>query len=384
MKLSKYPNYKDSNIEWLGEVPEHWEVRRNKSVFYEASKLSKTGAETLLTVSHITGVTPRSEKNVNMFFAETMEGYKICQEGDLIINTMWAWMGALGTSRYYGICSPAYNVYRSIKGVDYDARYFDYLFKIPEFVVEMTKYSKGIVESRLRLYPKDFFRINTPLPPKAEQTAIANYLDATTQTLDKKVSLLEQKIKYYEELKKAIINETVTKGLDKNVILKDSGVDYIGQIPQHWEVKRFKDVANTTKGKTLGSSETQFPNYLPLLTLEYLRNSESISQVFVKNDNKNHKVKEEDYIIVWDGAGVGDILKGRIGYLSSTIAKIRFNKREIIPKYFYHTRILIEKILKNNPSGMGIPHLDPILLVSINLPLPQLTEQIEIAEYLDI
>jgi len=130
LSVERYPSYKNSEIDWLGVIPAEWTIVRNKEIFKERSSLSTTGTETLLTVSHITGVTPRSEKNVNMFMAETMEGYKICHPGDLIINTMWAWMGALGTSNELGICSPSYNVYMPIKGVPYNHRYFDYLFRI--------------------------------------------------------------------------------------------------------------------------------------------------------------------------------------------------------------------------------------------------------------
>ena len=103
---------KDSGVEWLGEVPAHWEVRRNKSIYQEIDDRSTTGEEELLSVSHITGVTARSEKTVNMFMAETLENYKRCQPGDLVINTMWAYMGALGTAKIPGVVSPSYNVYR--------------------------------------------------------------------------------------------------------------------------------------------------------------------------------------------------------------------------------------------------------------------------------
>lgn len=162
--LPTYEEYKDSGLDWLESIPSDWSIARNKEIFKERGSVSNTGKETLLTVSHITGVTPRSEKNVNMFMAETMVGYKICHEGDLIINTMWAWMGALGTSNELGICSPAYNVYMPQKGIPYNRRYFDYLFRIPNAVMEMTRNSKGIVSSRLRLYAKDFFQIETVLP----------------------------------------------------------------------------------------------------------------------------------------------------------------------------------------------------------------------------
>jgi type I restriction enzyme S subunit len=252
MSIVKYIKYKPSGVDWLEcKIPDHWKVLRNKRVFKEISKPSKTGNETLLTVSHITGVSPRSEKNVNMFFAETMKGYKLCKEGDLIINTMWAWMGALGTSKYDGICSPAYNVYRKINGVDFYHQYFDYLYRTPNFVVEMTKYSKGIVESRLRLYPKDFFRINTIVPPVNEQIAISNYLNSKTDIIDRKIALLEQKIIHYKQIRRSLINVTVCRGLEKNVKLKDSGIEWVGKIPAHWDIMRLKDKFNLYTGNSI-------------------------------------------------------------------------------------------------------------------------------------
>ena len=233
-RISRYKNYKDSGEKWLGKVPEQWKVVRNKEIFAERNTRSQTGTETLLTVSHITGVTPRSEKNVNMFMAEIMEGYKLCEIGDLLINTMWAWMGALGTSNYRGICSPSYHVYLPRKNIPYDHRYFDYLYKIPSAVVEMTRNSKGIVSSRLRLYPRDFFQINTILPDNVTQKAIADYLDTQTAQIDRKIDLLNQKAGKYRELRQTLINETVTRGLDKTAVTKDSGIDWLGQIPAHW------------------------------------------------------------------------------------------------------------------------------------------------------
>ncbi len=381
--MIRYDKYKDSGVDWLGSVPEHWSINRNKNVFREISKLSKNGDETLLTVSHITGVTPRSEKNVNMFFAETMEGYKICQEGDLVINTMWAWMGALGTSRYHGICSPAYNVYRNINGVDYSHQYFDYLFRTPNFVVEMTRLSKGIVESRLRLYPKDFFRIQTALPSLHEQTAIATYLDSKISTIDRKVSLLEQKTTHYQQLRKRLINETVCRGLNKNVKLKDSEIEWIGEIPEHWGVKRFKSFAQTIKGKNLEFFDEPFENSLPNLSLEFLRNDEVVFPTYCYSPSKSILVNEEDYIIVWDGAGVGEILNGKKGYLSSTIAKIVVNPKLVYPKYLFHLRDNIEYTLKQIPAGMGIPHLNPFVLNNFPCPSPPMDEQVAIANYLD-
>ncbi|NMM28682.1 MAG: hypothetical protein HHJ12_15650 [Glaciimonas sp.] len=248
-KFARYDAYKDSGVEWLGEAPAHWEITRNKDTFEERGNLSISGDETLLTVSHITGVTRRTEKNVNMFMAETMEGYKLCKKGDLIINTMWAWMGALGTANEDGICSPAYGVYKPKKYQHYNHRYFDYLYKTPHAITEMTRNSKGIVSSRLRLYPKDFFQMRTALPVEIEQTAIADYLDTKTAQIDRQIDLLGQKATQYGKLKQSLINETVTRGLDKTVTMKDSGVEWIGEVPAHWKMRHLKNLAEIRGGK---------------------------------------------------------------------------------------------------------------------------------------
>jgi len=208
--LDKTVVMKDSGVEWIGDIPIHWEVTRNKDIFEERGNLSNSGTETLLTVSHITGVTRRTEKNVNMFMAGTMKGYKLCEKGDLIINTMWAWMGALGTCSENGICSPAYGVYKSKKNQSYNHRYFDYLYRTPNSITEMTKNSKGIVSSRLRLYPKEFFQIKTALPNYAEQQTIADYLDTKTAYIGRIIETINSQIEKLKELRKTLINDVVT------------------------------------------------------------------------------------------------------------------------------------------------------------------------------
>lgn len=144
---------RDSGVPWLGEIPQGWQVERARWLFRERDERSTTGEEELLSVSHLTGVTPRSSKDVNMFEAETTEGYKLCYSGDLVINTPWAWMGAMGVSRVNGIVSPAYNVYRPNHRLDPD--FVDLLVRIPIFSQEVIRYSKGVWSSRLRLYPEE-------------------------------------------------------------------------------------------------------------------------------------------------------------------------------------------------------------------------------------
>ena len=174
--------FRDSGVSWLGPIPEHWDTERARWIFRERDQRSATGAEELLTVSHLTGVTPRSEKEVNMFEAETLEGYKICLRGDLVINTLWAWMGAMGVAFVDGIVSPAYNVYAPHDRMD--PLYVDTLVRLRVFAQEATRYSMGVWSSRLRLYPEGFFAMTLPVPPLAEQREIAGFLEAEGRNIN--------------------------------------------------------------------------------------------------------------------------------------------------------------------------------------------------------
>ena len=200
---------KDSGHNWIKEIPQEWRMVRGKGLFYEVDKRSADGKEELLTVSQYTGITPRSQKNVNMFEAETLEGYKICEVGDIPANTMWLWAGAIGVSKYKGVISPSYNIYRR-KSKDYDADYLDYLLRIPPLVQHYESLSTGIRASRLRLYPQDFLSIYFPVPPMNEQIEIVQYLSEKVLAMD---NLIKSKEKYLEEIesyKKSLIYEYVT------------------------------------------------------------------------------------------------------------------------------------------------------------------------------
>lgn len=204
---------RDSKIPCIPTLPKHWEIRRGKFLFRERDQRSTNGEEELLTVSHITGVTPRREKqNVNMFLASDMTGYKICQQGDVAINTMWAWMGALGVSKYLGIVSPSYNVYEPITDIDGD--YYDLLFRTPAFIKEIIRFSKGVWTSRLRLYPEAFLNMRIPYPPIEEQRAIATTLRKMSQETDEKINKLSRSIDLLIEYRAALISAAVTGKID--------------------------------------------------------------------------------------------------------------------------------------------------------------------------
>jgi type I restriction enzyme S subunit len=199
---------RDSGIPWLGEIPAHWEIERTRWLFKERDQRSATGEEELLTVSHLTGVTPRSEKDVNMFEADTTEGYKICLSGDLVINTLWAWMGAMGVSPLRGIVSPAYNVYAPSDRLD--PGYIDSLVRVPIFAQEVTRYSKGVWSSRLRLYPEGFFEVYLPVPTVLEQRAIVAHIAKETDKVDQLRIATERTILLLKERRAALIADAVT------------------------------------------------------------------------------------------------------------------------------------------------------------------------------
>lgn len=210
--LDRSAPLRPSGIDWLGDTPAHWDIERSRWLFAERDERSETGEEEMLTVSHITGVTPRSEKDVNMFEAETTAGYKLCFSGDLVINTLWAWMGAMGTAPVDGIVSPAYNVYAP--GPRLLPAYVDALVRIPVFAQEVTRYSKGVWSSRLRLYPEGFFETFWPVPPLDEQEAIVTHIAAERAKIDKLATATERSITLLKERRSALIAAAVTGQID--------------------------------------------------------------------------------------------------------------------------------------------------------------------------
>lgn len=200
---------KDSGVEWIGEIPKCWNMVRGKALFEECDARSDDGSEELLTVSQYTGVTPRSQKSVNMFESTTLEGYKICEVGDIAANTMWLWAGAIGVSEYRGVISPSYNVYRQ-KEIKYISSYLDCLLRIPLLVQEYASRSTGIRASRLRLYPKDFMDIMFPVLPIEEQKTIMDILGKKIDMVNQMISIKQSKIEKLEQYKRSLIYEYVT------------------------------------------------------------------------------------------------------------------------------------------------------------------------------
>ena len=205
---------KDSGIEWLGVVPVNWEIKKAKWIFKEIDIRSVEGKEELLSVSHYDGVRPRKEKDVYMFMAESYEGHKLCSPGDLVINIMWAWMGALGVSQFQGIVSSGYCVYRQKNDNIFNWDYLEYMVRLKPYIAEYTKKSKGIHSSRWRMYTDDFYQIHFIIPPREEQDQIIDFLNHEISTINTTILRIEREIELIKEYKTTLIAEAVTGKID--------------------------------------------------------------------------------------------------------------------------------------------------------------------------
>lgn len=273
MSVPPYEIYKETGVDWLGAVPSHWELPRFKLVLRERPDRSVSGSEELLSVSAYTGVTPRSEivaEGDHLSRAESLEGYKLCFPGDLVMNIMLAWNRGLGVTRYAGLVSPAYSVFQIADRAD--PAFIDYLTRSEEYVRYFKAFSAGVIDSRLRLYPDVFGGLTCILPPLAEQTAIGAFLGRETGKIDALVEAQRRLIDLLKEKRQAVISHAVTKGLAPAAPMKDSGAEELGEVPAHWEVSRLKFVARiqtgVAKGKTYEKVDTCEVPYLRVANVQ--------------------------------------------------------------------------------------------------------------------
>ena len=267
--VKPYTAYKPSGVQWIGNVPEHWDVRRLKRVLKERDTRSTGGREQLLRVSQYTGVTQRAPADGSDMpdsRAESLVGYKSVERNDLVVNIMLAWNGSMGVSKYRGIVSPAYCVYEFMPpGLPW---YFHYLIRSEIYKAYIKTASTGVVDSRLRLYTDDLYRLYAIVPRLPEQAAIVRYLDHVDERIRRCVSVKQKLIRLLEEEKKALIKRAVTRGLDPDVRLKRSGVEWLGDVPAHWEVGPVKR-AFLSMDYGISESATDSDN-IRLLTMAHL------------------------------------------------------------------------------------------------------------------
>jgi type I restriction enzyme S subunit len=241
--LRPYPHLAESGLDWIGPIPSHWQVSRNGRLF---SQRVDTGRPELpvLEVSLRTGVRVRDlEAGGRKQSMSDPAKYKVAARGDIAYNMMRMWQGAVGVAPVGGLVSPAYVVARPRPGVS--TRYYAYLFRTEAYREEVNRRSRGIVADRNRLYWQDFKQLSSLQPPPEEQDRIADFLDAHGRVVGRLIRTKQRLIALLNEQKQAIIQRAVTRGLDPDVNLKASGVEWLEKVPEHWEIVRLNRVLRT-------------------------------------------------------------------------------------------------------------------------------------------
>ena len=265
MKLQPYPEYKDSGVPWLGKIPAHWSICRCRYLFREVDERSKDGKETHLSMSQKRGLIDSAKIEKWRLQSESYAGGKLCKNNDLVLNRLKAHLGVFACASQSGIVSPDYTVLRPI--TDDKPIFFEFLFKSQPFVTEFTKSTKGIVKGFWRLYTDNFYSVRAVMPSPEEQLRILRFIDSITSRTNQFIRNKRRLIELLKEQKQNVINQAVTRGIDPEVKLKPSGVEWIGDIPEHWEVRRLRTIASV---RASGVDKNAIEDEVPVLLCNYV------------------------------------------------------------------------------------------------------------------
>jgi type I restriction enzyme S subunit len=387
-ELRPYPAYKESAVPWLGQVPEQWEVKRAKTFLRCIDVRSPSGEEELLTVSSERGVIPRSTATVTMFKAESYQGYKLCWPGDLVINSLWAWARGLGVSRHHGIISSAYSVYRPRGGYVGSSSFIDKLVRSTPFQWELQVRSKGIWISRLQLTDESFLNAPVPIPPPTEQATIVRYLDHADRKVRHAIHARQQLIKLLTEQKQAVIQRAVTRGLDPNVRLKPSGVPWLGDVPEHWEILRLKDACQRiVGGSTPRSDKAEYWNgdvvwVTPIDVTRSQRLDTSLRRITREGlDSCSARLVPAGSIIVTCRAPVGKAAVATTELCTNQGCKAVVLRPEVLTTAFGALLIrTLEPELQSLANGTTFSEIPLHKLACVTIPVPTIDEQITIVQ----
>lgn len=363
---------KDSGIPWIGEIPKGWNTPLLKGVFREREEKTATGEETLLSLSQYTGIKPKSETEIaDSHIAANYEGYKVVHRGDFVMNIMLAWNGSYAVSDYDGMISPAYCVYYFRD--DSNKRYYHYLLRINGYQAAFKTLSRGIIDSRLRLYPEQFYTFPTLQPPLSEQQYIAEFLDRKCGEIDDTIALQEEFIEELKAYKQSVITEAVTRGLNPNVKFKDSGIDWIGKIPQGWDLIRLKYLCKIETGNQ--DTQDAVPDGVYPF---YVRSPQ------VERSNKA-TFEGEGILMAGDGAGAGRVFHHAYGKYAVHQRVYRLSEIEgVFSKYlFYYISDLFGKVMDMGSAQSTVPSVRLPMLNNFAVCIPSPNEQQQIADYLN-
>jgi type I restriction enzyme S subunit len=387
--MNEYLAYKSSGIEWLGNIPDHWDINANRVLFDEISEKSFPDLP-VLSVSQKHGIIPQEYSDDEIVrSSENKDNYKRVLPGDLVYNKMRMWQGAVGIAKQEGIVSPAYVVCRPKKNIY--PKYFGYMYKTSMYITQSGRYSYGLCDDMNSLRSEHFKLIESILPPLPEQKSIANFLDRETERIDTLIAKKERQIELLQEKRSALITQAVTKGLDPNVKMKDSGVEWLGDIPEHWARKRLKDIGKIRYG--LGEPPKRLDNGIPFIRATDIErgkiNSDSIEKVDPDDIPWSRKpaLVKNDILVVRSGAYTGDsalvpdewigAIAGYDMVLNVTKGDAKYVSYSLLSKYLLEGQIYLER------TRAAQPHLNAEELCGFYIVTPPLKEQIEISQYLD-
>lgn len=381
---------KDSGIEWIGEIPEDWEVRRIKTLFQLRNEKSFKPLNEVNLISLYTdkGVLQHSEiEYVAGNKASNADGYKCVYEEDIVVNIILCWMGAIGRSSYNGVTSPAYDIYKP--NVCTNSSFYHYYFRTNGFNGECFQRGRGIMLMRWRTYSEDFMDIKVCYPPLVEQQKIADFLDKKCSEIDSVISKTRETIEEYKKLKQSIITEVVTgkvkiengKVCGKYDTYKDSGIEWIGEIPSEWEVKRLKfssKVRNEKYSESYG-------------VLEYfgLENIESHSAKFIETENiyditQSQICRKDDIVFGKLRPYLAKIFEVPIDECCSSEFAVFYNFEGYNKffKYLFLSYWFIT-IVDASTYGTKMPRANIDFIKNMIIPLPDFENQYKIADFLD-
>lgn len=391
--FEKYDAYKDSALPSFGNVPKHWDIVPLCSITTLKS-ITNVGNEELLSVYLDKGVIrfdDVTEKRTNVTSLD-LSKYQLVEEGDFVLNNQQAWRGSVGVSIYRGIISPAYLVLKLSPKVD--AKFANYFFRNSAMVSQYLINSKGVGTIQRNLYWQHLKRSDVVLPPTEEQIEIAEFLDQKTFEIDQAIAIKEQQIALLNERKQIVIQKAVTQGLDPNVPIKDSGVEWIGKIPGHWEVKKIKHVSGEfmygtsveCNSLSSGTPVLRIPNIDEL----YVNFDDLKFTQLSKSETENYCLKANDILVIRTNGnpelvGKSALIRKLDGEFLFASYLIRIKPKKLINPEFLiciMNSSLVRKALTNGArTSVGNYNLNTQTLGNCYLTLPPLEEQLAIVEY---
>ena len=390
--MKKYDSYKDSGVKWIGQIPGEWEILRMKFLFKDISIKNRPELE-LLSVTQNQGVIPRDMVESRMVMPTgNLESFKVISKGDFAIS-LRSFEGGLEYSDYEGLISPAYTVLKSQKEIK--ETYYKYLFKSKSFIGELQYSIVGIREGKNISYEELKYSY-IQIPPLPEQQAISQFLDDKTVKIDQLIQIKQKEINLLKERRQILIQKAVTKGLDPTVKLKNSGVDWIGEIPEHWEVTSVKKLLKIPITDGPHTTPQLYDEGIPFISAEAIKNNKIdfskkrgyISITDHKEFTKKYNPKKNDIYMVKSGATTGNIAMVETDEefsIWSPLAVFRTNNNRLDARFLFFAlqSVYFKKGVELKWSygtqqniGMGVLSNLPVIYTSLD-------EQQTIVEYLE-